>query len=43
LLINPEIIDHLEERALNVNIIFERATRKRLEKHGMNLAQIGTS
>jgi hypothetical protein len=39
----PETRDQLEDLALNGKIIFKRATRKRLEKHEMNLVQIDTS
>jgi hypothetical protein len=37
---NPETRKYL---ALNGKIICKRATRKRLEKHGMTLVQIDTS
>jgi len=40
---NSETRDQLEDLALNGKIIFKRATRKRLKKHGMNLVQIDTS
>jgi len=35
--------DQLEDLALNGKIVFKRAARKRLIKHGMNLVQIDTS
>jgi hypothetical protein len=40
---NSEKSDHLEDLVLNGKIIFKRATRKCLEKHGMKVVQIGTS
>lgn len=41
-LMNSETRDQLEDLALNGKIIFKRATRKRLEKHGTSLVQTDT-